>query len=64
MIRCVSCTKQLFSMADVKDVRPTGFALYGNCRHCGTRLAVSELWTKKKLWVVPAGQLGKGVVLT
>jgi len=64
MIRCLHCTKQLFTMADVTDVRPTGFALYGNCRHCSGRIPVSELWAKKKIWVIPEGQLGKGVILT
>jgi DNA-directed RNA polymerase subunit RPC12/RpoP len=64
MIKCLHCTKQLFSMEDVTDVRPTGFALYGNCKYCNGRIPVSELWKKNKLWVIPAGQIGKGVNLT
>lgn len=64
MIRCLHCTKQLFSMEDVTDVRPTGFALYGNCKHCGKRIPVSELWSKKKLYQIPEGQLGKGISVT
>jgi hypothetical protein len=52
-IRCVQCTKQLFSMSDVTDVSPLGFALYGNCKHCGARMPVSGLWAKKRIFILP-----------
>jgi len=49
MIECSNCSKKLFSMSDVTNVKCVGFALYGNCRHCEVRLSVSGLWRRTKV---------------
>lgn len=49
MINCVGCGKNLYTMEDVRNAKNVGFALYGECKHCGVKQSVASLWRRTKV---------------